>query len=188
VIYDPAMPIDHRSTITHRGPVFDVEVIEFADEGGRSVRRDIVRHPGAVTIIPALDDGRLVLIRNHRVSIGSKLLEFPAGKLERAEPPEQAAARELVEETGYQAIHLERIGSFYTSPGLTDECMHTFLATGLTHVGQRLEPGELIDVKVIPAGEVERMAADGRIRDGKTLASLYLWLAHERRRDGERGT
>src|SRR5688572_1303489 len=137
------------SEITHRGPVFAVEKIEFRDprRGSRRARRDIVRHPGAVVIVPVLSDGRLLLIRNYRISVEESLLEFPAGKLEVGETPEVTAARELVEETGYRPQVVRALGKFYTSPGLTDELMHAFAASELDEVGQQLQPGEEISVE-----------------------------------------
>jgi len=163
--------------ITHRGPVFAVEKIEFRDPrfGGRRTRRDIVRHPGAVTIVPVLPDGRIILIRNYRTSVEESLLEFPAGKLDRGEEPCAAAARELEEETGYRAGALRPLGSFLTSPGLTDELMHAFLASDLGHVGQRLQPGEEIVVHQFDPEAVREMISSGAIKDGKTIAAFFLW-------------
>ena len=164
-----------QSRISHTGNVFNVEVISLQDERGRSIRRDIVRHPGAVLIIPRLADGRLVMIRNYRIAVEESLLEFPAGKLESGEPPDRAAARELEEETGYRAARIEPLAEFFTSPGFADERMHAFLADGLTEVGQRLEAGEQIQVEILAEAQVLAMIDDGRIRDGKTIAAMLIW-------------
>lgn len=161
--------------ITHRGPVFAVEKVEFRDRDGRRTRRDVVRHPGAVTIVPLLVDGRLIMIRNYRTSVEAELLEFPAGKLDCGEAPLEAAARELEEETGYRPGFLAPLGQFYTSPGLTDELMHTFAAANLEEVGQRLQPGEEISIERLSVQQVEAMIAGGAIKDGKTIAAFYLW-------------
>lgn len=159
----------------HTGHVFRVEVLSWTDEHGRRIERDIVRHPGAVLIVPVLDDDRLVMIRNFRVAVGRALIEFPAGKLERGEAPERAAARELEGETGYHASTIRPLGAFYTSPGFTDELMHAFVAEGLTEIGQRLEAGEQIEVHIVSRIEALKMVDDGRIQDGKTIAALLMW-------------
>ncbi len=170
-------PILTSSIVTHSGPVFRVESTVSTDSTGRAIRRDIVRHPGAVTIIPVLSDGNVVVIRNHRVAVTERLIEFCAGKLEPNEDPAAAAARELEEECGYSAGSLRKLGMFFTSPGFTDERMHTFLASDLREVPQRLEPGEEIEVDVVSVAWIRLAIADGRIRDGKTIAAFMLWRA-----------
>jgi ADP-ribose pyrophosphatase len=160
---------------THRGRLFSVEVLSFTDTHGRSVRREIVRHPGAVVIVPVLDDGRLVLIRNYRIAVDDRLWELPAGKLEPGEEPQDAAARELEEETGYRAGRIRPLTAFFSSPGFADELIRAFCAEDLTHVGQNLEPGEEIEVAELARDEVLAMIADGRIRDGKTIAAVLTW-------------
>ncbi|MBX3355131.1 MAG: NUDIX hydrolase [Phycisphaeraceae bacterium] len=155
--------------------IFSIDRLRVNLEGGREITRHIVRHPGAVVVVPQLDDGRLVMIRNLRVSVGSWLREFCAGKLERGEDPALAAARELEEETGYSASEIRPLGTFYTSPGFADELMHAFVARGLSPGERRLEVGERIEVDLVPATEVEDMLRDGRICDGKTIAAFALW-------------
>lgn len=157
------------------GEIFSVDRLRFEDEGGRPITRHIVRHPGAVVVVPVLHDGRLVMIRNHRVSVGDWLWEFCAGKLERGEDPARAAGRELEEETGHHAERIKPLGVFYTSPGFADERMHAFAAERLSEVPQRLEAGERITVERVPVADVESMIRDGRVRDGKTIAAFALW-------------
>lgn len=160
---------------THEGKLFKVDVLTWTDEMGRSVTREVVRHPGAVTVVPVLDETRIILIRNHRIAVDQTLLELPAGKLEPGEEPEKAAQRELVEETGYACDQIRKIGEFYTSPGFADELMHAYLATGLTESHQRLEPGEAITVEVRALTEVLELIHTGGIRDGKTIAALLMY-------------
>ena len=138
----------------HEGPVFAVERMIF-DHTDPPVIKDVVRHPGAITVIGLRDDGQLVLIRNHRVAVGDALLEFCAGKLEPGEAPATSALRELEEETGHRAASLTPLGRFYTSPGFADELMHVFLAEGLSPVERRLEPGEEIEVVVMEIDAVK---------------------------------
>jgi ADP-ribose pyrophosphatase len=170
--------------IAHRGPLFAVEVLKWQDASGRTVRRDVVRHPGAVLIVPELDGDRVVLVRNVRVAVDTRLWELPAGTLEPPEPPEQAAARELTEETGYKAGRIEPLGRFYTTPGMTDELMHVYVASDLVEVGQRLEPGEDIEVGILDAAAALAMIDDGTIRDGKTIAGLLMWQRRRLAADG----
>ncbi len=165
----------HVETI-HEGSLFKVEALSWTDARGRAIRREVVRHPGAVVIVPALDADNVVMIRNYRIAVDDRLWEFPAGKLESGELPELAALRELEEETGYTAQRMRKLGEFYTSPGFADERMHAYLAEGLTHVGQRLEAGEDIHVEVIPRRDAMQMAHDGRLRDGKSIAALLMWM------------
>ncbi|TVQ55678.1 MAG: NUDIX hydrolase [Phycisphaerales bacterium] len=164
----------------HQGRLFSVEVRTYRDEQGREITREIVRHPGAVLIVPVLNEQKLILIRNYRIAPDQTLWEFPAGKLEPGEDPRNAALRELEEETGYSAARIEPLGTFYTSPGFADELMHVFVAEELSEVGQRLEPGEEIEVHLIGREDALEMATDGRMQDGKSIAALFMWN-HARR-------
>lgn len=165
-------PVDVRTT--HRGRLLTVEVLSWTDEQGRAVEREVVHHPGAVVIVPWLEDGRLVLISNERVAAGGRLLELPAGTLEPGEAPRDAAARELAEETGYRPGRIEPLVDFFTTPGFCDELIQVFQASDLESVGQHLDPGERIEVQLVTRGEALAMIDDGRIRDGKTIAAILL--------------
>jgi len=154
---------------------FTVRRLEYNVPGQGLVRRELVVHPGAVTILPLLDPQTVVMIRNYRFAVGAELLELPAGTLEPPEPPVECAARELEEETGYKAAHFERLCEFYTTPGFTDERMHVFVATGLTPAKQRLEATEQIRVEIVPLRDALEATTDGRIVDAKTIASLQIY-------------
>lgn len=157
-----------------RGVKFDVERRSVPTGAGGTAQREVVIHPGAVVVLPLLDDGRIVMIRNHRFAVEETLWELCAGTLEEGESPEETAARELVEETGYRAERLEPLTTFYTSPGICDERMYAFLATGLTEVGQDLEETERIEVELVTRERALEMVRSGEIRDGKTMATLLL--------------
>ncbi|MBM4108837.1 MAG: NUDIX domain-containing protein [Phycisphaerae bacterium] len=177
-----------RRSLVRKGAKFDFEVVTIDAGNGHTLEREIVRHPGAVVVLPILEAAgqppRVVLIRNDRVSVERRLWELPAGTRESGEDPGRTAARELEEETGYSAATLEPLGRFYTSPGLSDERMWAFVARGLTPVGQRLGPDERLSVHPTPVSAVLRMIDragevgedDGRIEDGKSMVVL-LWAA-----------
>src|SRR5688572_10561738 len=113
------------------GRLFKVQVLTMQDRQGGTLRREIVRHPGAVLVVPVIDADNVVMIRNYRAAVGERLWEFPAGKLEQGEEPKDAAGRELEEETGYRSRKITKLGEFYTSPGFTDEIMRVFVAEEL---------------------------------------------------------
>jgi len=143
-------------------------------DGGRRAR-EIVRHPGAVVVLPLLDDGRVCLIRNYRISVRETLIELPAGTLEPGEPPIKNAEREMIEETGYRAAKIEPLHAFYLSPGILDERMHLFLATGLTLGETAREAGEEIENLIVPWEEAVGMVYNGQIQDAKTIVGLLYY-------------
>ncbi len=164
----------HRQPV-YDSPIFSVEECQWTAADGTEVQRAFIRHPGAVLIVPELEGGRFVLIRNQRVAVGRAIWEFPAGTLEPGEPPAVTAARELTEETGYVAGRLEPLGTFYTSPGFTDELMHVFVARELVPGDQQLESHEEIEVETRVRADVESMIRSGELVDGKSIAALLLW-------------
>lgn len=158
---------------------FDVVRETVRSPRGKEKTREIVRHPGACVLVPLLDDGRVCLIRNFRVSVNETLVELPAGTLEPGEPPEATAARELIEETGYRAAKIELLHKFYLSPGILDEKMHLYLATGLTEGQSAREEGEEIENLVVTWAEAIDMVFRGVIQDAKTIVGL-LWVDRSR--------
>ncbi|MGD9688503.1 MAG: NUDIX hydrolase [Phycisphaerales bacterium] len=161
----------------HHGRKFDYQQVTVRHASGREHAREFVRHPGAVVVVPVLQTPggpAVVLIRVYRAAIDAMSLECCAGTLEPGEDPAACAGRELIEETGYRAASIAHLASFRTSPGLSDELMHAFLATGLTHVGQDLEDDEEIEVRVVPAAEALALIDCGEIADGKSIAALCL--------------
>jgi ADP-ribose pyrophosphatase len=142
---------------------------------GKPHVKETVQHPGAVAVLPLLDDGRVCLIRNRRVAVGKTLIELPAGTLEPGEPPATTAARELVEETGYRASSIEKLREFTMSPGILNERMHLYVARGLQPGPTALEGGEDIETLVVSWPEAMQMVFDGTIEDAKTLVGLLYY-------------
>ncbi len=148
--------------------------------------RETVQHPGSVAIVPLVDDDHVCLIRNFRVAVGQTLWEIPAGTLDHDEPPLATAGRELIEETGYRAAAIEKLIELSMSPGILNERMHVYLATGLTPGPDALEPGEEITAKVVPWAEALAMIERGEIHDAKTIAGLLFYDRFRRRAIQER--
>jgi ADP-ribose pyrophosphatase len=142
---------------------------------GQTHWRETVQHPGSVAIVPLVDAGHVCLIRNFRVAVGQTLWEIPAGTLDHDEPPLATAHRELIEETGYRAQSIEKLTELAMSPGILNERMHVFLATGLEAGKTALEPGEQIENVVLAWEDALAMITSGEIRDAKTVAGLLFY-------------
>jgi ADP-ribose pyrophosphatase len=161
--------------VAYVGRRIRVEVNTLNTPDGRTIRRDAIRHPGAVVILPVLDAEHIVLLRNFRFVVGDTLWEVPAGTVEPNEPLEDCARRELIEETGYRAAKWRGLGYLYASPGVLDEKLHLFLAEELTHGPAKPEPDEQLEPVSLRLDEAVRMCLDGTIRDAKTVTALLLW-------------
>lgn len=157
------------------GLVIDIEQMEV--EIGHTGRHtyQIIRHPGGAGVLPVHPDGSISLIRQLRPAIDRVVLEIPAGRLSPGEPPAECAGRELREETGMSAAKLIPLGTVFSSPGVFDEIIHLYAATGISQGQAQPEADEEIEVLQLPLAEALQMAADGRISDGKTLAALLRW-------------
>lgn len=167
--------LDER--IIYDGAVISVAVGRFAGPDGDPFERDVVHHPGAVSAVPLLADGTVVLIRQYRAALDEDLLEIPAGKRDVAgEEPALTAARELEEEIGMRPGRLELLAEFYNSPGFSDEHSYVFLAEDLVETEtdlQGIEEQHLV-VERVALADIGAMIADGRLRDAKTIIGLTL--------------
>jgi ADP-ribose pyrophosphatase len=165
----------NRRTV-HLGRVIEVQVDDVEVRDGLNVRRDVVRHPGAVVMLAIDSEERILWIRQHRWAAGKELLELPAGTLEREEAPEACARRELAEETGFAAANWQALGGFYSAPGFCDEYLHAFLATDLTP--EHADGDEDEDITLVPLSMDETMARieAGEVEDSKSLSTLMLYL------------
>ena len=146
---------------------------------GATASREYIVHPGAVMIVPLLDDGRLVIERQYRYPVAQVMVEFPAGKLEAGEPPLRCAIRELAEETGYRASEWARAGILHNAIAYSTEGIEIWFARGLTPGATQLDDGEFLDVSSATLEELEEAARVGTLTDVKTLVGL-LWLRHWR--------
>jgi ADP-ribose pyrophosphatase len=149
------------------------ETVRLPD-GGRAAREFIV-HPGAVMVVPLLDDGRLLLERQYRHPIGQVMLEFPAGKLDAGEAPLACAQRELLEETGYRAREWAPAGRMHNAIAYSTEAIHVFFARGLVAGERQLDAGEFLDLVQHSPAELDAAAARGELTDAKTLVGLLWW-------------
>ncbi len=147
---------------------------------GRPIEKTFVTHPGGVVLLPLLDDHTILMVRNYRLVLQEWLWELPAGTLEPPESPRDCAARELREETGYDAASLEPFLEFHTAPGFCNERLRVFVARGLTHVGQDLRSDEFMTVEKVPLSEAVTKACRGEFKDAKTIATLCAWALRTR--------
>jgi ADP-ribose pyrophosphatase len=168
-----------RSQRAYTGRVISVDVDEVQFPDGSSGNLEMVRHSGASAVLPCLtdplgDDPQLLLIKQFRYAAEQVLIEIPAGRLEPNEEPEACARRELREEVGCTATNLQRLTTFYTTPGFTDERIHLFVATGLTRGDTAHEADEFIETIVLRMSEALAMIERGEITDGKTIVALLF--------------
>lgn len=159
----------------YQGHFLQVYRDQVALPDGRAAQREFIRHPGAVMIVPILDDGRLVLERQYRYPMGRVMLEFPAGKLDAGEAALDCALRELAEETGYRAHEWAHAGVLHNAIAYSDEGIEIFFARGLVQGQSHLDDGEFLDLVSHSADELDALARSGHLTDAKTLIGL-LWL------------
>ncbi|RLL48145.1 NUDIX hydrolase [Oceanobacillus piezotolerans] len=159
------------------GKIISLQVDEVELPNGKTSKRELIKHPGAVAVIAITDDNKIVLVEQYRKPLEKTLVEIPAGKLEDGENPIIAAIRELEEETGYTTNDLHFVTSFYSSPGFADELLHIYITNELTKVDNP-KPGdedEFVEVLELTLDEAKQLVTEERIHDAKTnYAILYL--------------
>lgn len=165
-----------RSERIYEGKIINLKVDEVDLPNGRTSKRELIEHPGAVAILALTADNKIIMVEQYRKALERSIIEVPAGKLEKGETPETTAMRELEEETGYTADSLELIQSFSTSPGFADEVVHLFFAEGLykSETGAVTDDDEFVELMEVTIQEAEEMMKDNRIYDAKT-AFAVLW-------------
>ncbi|WP_394174156.1 NUDIX hydrolase [Guptibacillus hwajinpoensis] len=165
----------HSETI-YEGRIINVRVEDVELPNGKSSKRELIDHPGAVAVIAITPDNKILAVRQYRKALKKAIVEIPAGKLEPGEKPEVTAVRELEEETGYTCESLDKLISFYTSPGFANELVHLYVAKGLEKKGeQAADEDEFLDVLHLSLEEMEKMLETEEIHDAKTAyALMYL--------------
>jgi ADP-ribose pyrophosphatase len=161
----------------HTGKIIKLDQDRIRYPDGSEAEVDIVRHPGASAVVPFLsdpegEDPQVLLLRQYRYAADGYLYEIPAGRLDPGESPAACAARELKEETGCTAKKIEPLVTLVTRPGFTDERIHLFMATDLTHGQAAREDDEFVDVIVMRLSEALELIQRGEIPDGKTALGL----------------
>jgi ADP-ribose pyrophosphatase len=164
------------SKVVFQGPVFSVRRDHVIEPSGVKATRDVIAHSGSVVVMPVLDDGKIVLIRQYRYAAQQYLWELVAGRIDPGENIKQAAKRELIEETGLRAKKMRQFLAFWPSPGFLEERMFTLLAEGITQGEAEPEEDEKIEAKAFAQPELEKMLRTGVIRDGKTISSLLFYF------------
>lgn len=156
------------------GRLLKVEMDTVLLPDGSKTTREFIRHPGAVAVVPVLDDGRIVLVKQCRYPMDTVMWEIPAGKLDHGqEEPESCAKRELSEETGYEAEYWQKLVAIATTPAFTDEVIYLYKAWGLKKFTQHTDEDEFIGIAAFYPQQIKQMILNGEIFDAKTLCALY---------------
>jgi ADP-ribose diphosphatase len=165
-----------RSKTIYSGPIFGIRRDELVEPGGVRTTREMITHSGSVVVLPILPDGRMLLIRQYRHAARQFLWELVAGRIDAGESPRKAAARELIEETGYRAKRFRIVLDFFPTPGFLEERMFVLLAEGLSAGIAQPEEDEKIESRAYSRKELEQMIQKRIIRDGKTIAGLLYYF------------
>jgi ADP-ribose pyrophosphatase len=159
----------------YEGKIISVQLDDVELPNGKKGQREIVKHPGAVAVIPFTSDGKMVVVRQFRKPLEKEIYEIPAGKLEPGEDPHECAKRELEEETGYTSNNFNYVTSFYTSPGFANELLYLYEAEHLTEGQAQPDADEFVEMKQITLGEGLELLKKEQIHDAKTAYALMYW-------------
>ena len=167
-----------HSEMIYKGPVFGLRRDEVLEPSGVRGIREVITHPGSVVVLPVLPDGRILLIRQYRHATRQYMWELVAGRIDEGENVRQAAARELIEETGYRAKRFRVFLDMFPTPGFLEERMHILLAEGLTAGKAEPEEDERITAKAFERAALERMIQKNVLRDAKSIAGLLYYFRY----------
>ena len=162
------------SELVYNGRVFKVTKDEILCPNGQQSIREIVHHHGGVAILFKVDD-KFIFEKQYRYALGEEIIEMPAGKLEAGETPLEAAKRELLEETGYRPLEMVHLGDSYPTPGYSSEIIHLYYCPKAVKEERHLDSDENIELIYLSLEEIEQMIQEGKIKDSKTVASIYLY-------------
>ncbi|WP_240377641.1 NUDIX hydrolase [Bacillus piscicola] len=161
----------HKETL-YEGKIVDLHVHDVKLPNGSQSKREIITHPGAVAIIAITLENKLVMVKQFRKALEKEIIEIPAGKLEKGEKPAETAKRELAEETGYIADELDKVLSFYTSPGFSDEIVYLYETAVSEKGGTATDEDEFVEVMEVTVAEAEKMIDNEEIHDAKTIFAV----------------
>jgi ADP-ribose pyrophosphatase len=164
------------SETVYRGRLFNVELDTIAMDGGVTAYREIIRHPGAVCMVPVTNEGKLLFVTQYRHAAGTRLLELPAGTLEKGEAPADAVVRELQEEVGQFPKRVVQLGGFYVAPGYTTEYIHLFVCSELEASVLAGDEDEDIEIETLTAADALAAIESGRICDAKSVIGVLRWI------------
>ena len=173
--------MDQTETVIGSEEIFEGKIVHLRVDtvrlpNGKESKREIVQHKGAVCIVPILEDGTILLVRQFRLAAGKVLLEIPAGTREPNEEPDATAARELEEETGYRAASIRPLFSAFLAPGYSTELIHAYVATSLTPTQTHMDADENVELERVAGTEIEQRILRGEIQDAKTIAAVLVAL------------
>ncbi len=169
-----------ESKVTHEGKIVKITVDKLRmPDGSEAYRETVIRGKNAAAVLAVDNDGSLIFVRQYRHAFGEMLLEIPAGVLEDGEEPEEGVLRELEEETGKKAETLEFFCEMYPTVGYCTEKIQLFIATDLTEGQQKLDADEFLEIEKYTPEEAVEMIYKGEIKDGKTIAAIFAWMARK---------
>ena len=172
--------MDLKEIRTDSRPLYDGRILKLREDtvrlpNGGTAFREIIEHNGGSCVVAVTDDGRILLVRQHRYAVDTLEPELPAGKRDKDEDPARCAARELEEETGYRAETLTLLTRLHPTPAYCQELIYVYQAEGLHPVGQHLDEDEFLQVEAIPFSDALAMVKNGEITDAKTQIGILLY-------------
>lgn len=165
-----------KRELVHKGAIVDMYCDHMEFENGNTAKWDYIHHKGAAAVVPVMDDGRIIMVRQYRNALDRYTLEIPAGALDRVdEPGNECSARELEEETGYRSDNLKWLITLRTTVAFCNERIEIYVATDLIPSKQNLDEDEYVDVEFYTIDELKQKIFTGEIEDSKTIAALLAY-------------